>query len=189
MLLPPDPPPPSPEKPTAPLSRSEIQTGLLEKLVGAVADMKQTVQESQQMVQESRAENAEEFKAMRADMGLIANDLGVVKDRVVLVEKRADDLENRANSNSMRAKHSSEVDLETQSRLAQEIVSRKEIAAKVVSLETQVASVETKTDAQTLILSRLDKVASAPVVKLIVHAIAMGLVAWLAAKGIHVGGN
>jgi hypothetical protein len=166
MLLPPDPPE---TNPTVPISRDEVQLGLLNKLVGSVQDLKDGMGE------------------IRADLGLVANDLGVVKDRISLVEKRSDDLERRADSNSVRARGQSQADLEGQAALGQERAAREALATKVDGLAAEAEANKQSMAVQTAILSRLDKVTQNPTVKLVLHALAMGFVAWLAAKGIHVG--
>lgn len=149
-----------PEKPTQPLPKEEIQAGLLNKLVGAVNDIKDGV------------------NSLRADVGMISNDLGIVKDRVSLVERRATDLEEARRLNSLRARSQSEVDQEHDAQLVQERAARESLAKKVDEIER-------KTDAQTAILERLDRVASNPTVKALAHIIATGIAAYLATKGIH----
>lgn len=147
---------------TTKISQSEIQLGLLNKLVGTVNDIKS------------------EMQGVRADMGLVANDLGIVKDRVALLEKRADDSDKRADASSIRVKGQSQVDLETQAQLAQERMAREALAAKVEGIDA-------KTDAQTKILEGLKKVADKPAVKLAFHALLTAFISWLAIRyGIHV---
>jgi uncharacterized phage infection (PIP) family protein YhgE len=170
MLLPPDPPPP--QNPTVPVSRDEVQLGLLNKLVSSVADLK-----------DGMANLSASMGNLERDLSTVANDVGIVKNRVALVEQRTNELEKRADSNSLRAKGQSQTDLEQQAQLAQEIDARKALAVKVDTLTD-------KTDAQTVVLHRIDSVASValknPVVKVVATALLFALVQWLANHGIHV---
>lgn len=77
---------------------------------------------------------------------------------------------------SDRIKAPSSADLSNESLIASEIVARTELAAKVDALTaTQ--------EVQLAILSRLDKVASNPTVKVIAGMIATALLTWLASHG------
>ena len=58
-------------------------------------------------------------------------------------------------------------------------------AAQVV-VQAKLDSIEQKTDAQTLILARLDKVAANPLMRAIFIALALAFAAWLSRHGIHV---
>jgi hypothetical protein len=63
-------------------------------------------------------------------------------------------------------------------------VTKLEAAAVVV--QSKLDSIEKKTDEQTLILARLDKVASNPWVRAIFAAIALAFCAWLSRHGMKV---
>lgn len=60
------------------------------------------------------------------------------------------------------------------------------LEAATVVVQSKLESIEQKTDAQTLILARLDKVASDPKVRLLIALIVAALAAWLAKHGIKV---
>lgn len=61
-------------------------------------------------------------------------------------------------------------------------VTKLEAAAVVV--QSKLESIEQKTDAQTLILSRLDKVTADPKVKALLWALFLAFAAWLAKHGV-----
>jgi hypothetical protein len=63
-------------------------------------------------------------------------------------------------------------------------VTKLEAAAVVV--QAKLESIEQKTDAQTLILSRLDKVTADPKVRAVIYGLLMLFLAWLAKHGIKV---
>jgi hypothetical protein len=58
-----------------------------------------------------------------------------------------------------------------------------DVLVKVSDHDARFDALEQKTDAQTLILERLDKIAESPVVKRTAYAIAMALLAYLVSKG------
>lgn len=126
-------------------------------------------------VAELRADVAE----VRADVSLVSNDMGLLKQRVSIIESLRVEDEARAVKLSGGVRGLSNSDLEHASQLAQERAAREALAAKVDGLtstqETQLA-----------ILSRLDKVASNPLVKTLAAMVATALLTWLAAHGVQV---
>mgnify|MGYP000187328544 CR=1 FL=1 len=69
----------------------------------------------------------------------------------------------------------------------------KELGGRVTKLEAasvvtnaKLESIEKKTDAQTLILSRLDKVTADPKVRAVIYGLLMLFLAWLAKHGIEI---
>jgi hypothetical protein len=155
-------------KATTPISKDEIQKGLMEKLVNVVNDLKQSMQE--------------DMKEVRADIRILIESDRSLSDRMMRAEKRGDEFAEWRARASDRAKQPSQVDLELQASFAQERAARDELQKKVDLIEQE-------TSAQTRVLHRLDKLAHQPAIKVILHAIAVGLVAYLASKGIHLGGN
>ena len=117
-------------------------------------------------------------KRMAADIGLVSNDLGILKDRVGILEAAKVETENRASRNSAGVRGLSSANLEQDAQLLQEKTAREDLAVKVDALDT-------KTDAQTLILKELLKLTEKPVVKLIATALGSAILSWLAAKGLR----
>lgn len=104
---------------------------------------------------------------------------GSVKDislRMTRVEERVQRTEDRQNSNSMRARGASEVDMKHDAAIAG-------LVADMAAVKTQVESIETKTDAQTEILTDLRKLAKNPLVVGFFTALITAATAWLAARG------
>lgn len=60
------------------------------------------------------------------------------------------------------------------------------LEAAAVITNAKLESIEKKTDAQTLILSRLDKVAANPYVRAIFVALVLAFAAWLSRHGVRV---
>lgn len=161
-----------PEKPTAPIAREELNAGLLGRLVDSVRDMKA-------ILQETRDETASQLKELRADVTSLVESDKVLIERVARAERRGDEFEEWRARASMRVQGEVKSNDDQDKRLDL-------LAAKLVAVEAKTDSVEKKTDAQTLILTRLDAVASNPLVKDILRALGTGAVFWLASKGIHV---
>lgn len=116
--------------------------------------------------------------------GSASRDLEIVQ-RVTQLETWRDSAEERLKSNSLRASEPSRHDLEAASALAEEIAKREALA-------TAVATLTTKTDAQTVILGELRGAVvtwySSPAGK-VARYIAWGIVAgWLAKNNIHIQG-
>lgn len=112
------------------------------------------------------------FEKMDANVELVTHDLGIVKDRVTL-------LEDKARQNSLRAQSASQVDMAHESQLADEIVARKALAEKVDALTSSQAT-------QTAILTRLDKIASNPLVKTVAASLGTAVLTYLATHyGVH----
>ncbi len=116
---------------------------------------------------------------VRADISLVSNDVGLLKQRVSIIESLRVEDEARAVKLSGGVRGLSNSDLEHASQLAQERAARESLAVKVDSLtstqETQLA-----------ILSRLDRVASNPLVKTLAAMFATAVLTWLASHGIQV---
>ena len=117
-------------------------------------------------------ELTKEVRGARADISLVSNDLGIVKDRLVIVETWKNDVDTRANRTSMRVEQASKVDLEQAAALAAEKVAREELATKV--------------DTLLAIGTRLDKVTSNPMVKVLFGMLLTAAVSYLAGKGFHI---
>lgn len=115
------------------------------------------------------------FMGVRADIALVSNDVANLRDRVILVEGRQNKIDERLDGNSVRARASSQVDLDQSAALAAEKEAREALAKKVEELEG-------KTDAQTVILQRIDGVFASPAVRRIGQALA-GLVLVAIAAG------
>jgi hypothetical protein len=114
---------------------------------------------------------------LRADVALVSNDLGIVKDRVTILESRRNDDDARAARISGGVRNLSTTDAEQSAQLAQERAAREALATKVDELATTNVT-------QLAILTRLDKVASNPTVKLLMFAIGTIVTGWLAGKGL-----
>lgn len=123
-------------------------------------------------IAEIRADVADARAETRADVGLVSNDLGLLKTRVSIIESLRVEDEARTVKLSGGVRGLSSSDLAHEARIA-------ELGTKVDDLA--------KTNAtQLAILSRLDKVASNPVVKTIVTILVTILGTWAASKGITV---
>lgn len=116
--------------------------------------------------------------------GSASRDLEIVQ-RVTQLETWRETAEARFNSNSLRASEPSKHDLEAAAALAEEIAKREALA-------TAVATLTTKTDAQTVILGELRGAVvtwySSPagkVARYIAWGVALG---WLAKNNIHIQG-
>lgn len=83
----------------------------------------------------------------------------------------------RLKTNSIRAQVTSSVDLDHEAKIAEEIVAREALAAKVDDLSSSNA-------VQLAILTRLDRVFSNTSVKVILTVIATAATTWLASKGL-----
>jgi hypothetical protein len=120
-----------------------------------------------------------EVKGARADIGLVSSDLSIVKERLTVVEMRVKDGEERAARTSSAVRGASAVDLEHEAQLSQERAARESLAVEVRALSESQAT-------QLAILSRLDKVASNPLVKTAGAMMLTALVTWLASHGVSV---
>lgn len=99
-----------------------------------------------------------------------------VELRLESAERKVGDIEERLGRTSTGVKGLSTSDAEQAAQLAQERAAREELAKKVDGLTaTQ--------DMQLAILSRLDRVASNPTVKVIAGMVATALLTWLASHG------
>ncbi len=111
-----------------------------------------------------------DVRGIRLDVSLVSNDVGVVKERVAVLERRVDDSDKRASNASLRVRENSQQDLTQDAAIAQ--------------LVSQVGEIERKTDAQTVLLEKLVKLAANPIVKQIATAVGTAILTYLAAKGI-----
>lgn len=117
-------------------------------------------------------------RKMSANVDNVISAVDVLRDRVNAHDMRFAEQDARATNVSERVRGASQVDLEQAAQLVQERSAREELAAKVDSL--------TKTqDVQLAILSRLDKIAANPQVKIILAVGATALASWAASKGLR----
>ncbi len=126
-----------------------------------------------------------------------AETLGIVKIGVVdlttrmdQMEEWRDDVEARLKRNSARATQTSEADLAQDAAIAAAATRQLDLernaesaVARLAKVEGVVARIEAKTDQQTALLERLDKVAANPLVRKIAYGLAMLLLSYLAARG------
>lgn len=115
---------------------------------------------------------------LEGNLALTSGEVGVVKSELVTIHEWRGSIEERLKNNSQRAKAMTDGDRAQDAQLAQEITARQALAAKVDVLEQ-------KTDAQTAILERLDKIASNPLVKQIAAAAGTAILTWLTMKGLR----
>lgn len=108
--------------------------------------------------------------------------------RLTRQEVRMDEVETRLANNSIRAKSSTEQDKEVAAQLAQERAAREALAAEhaktketVEAIATKTEAIETKTDAQTLMLGKITGILDKPLVKKIGYAAGVLLLAVLTA--------
>ncbi len=114
---------------------------------------------------------------VRADVALVSNDLGLLKTRVSIMEGLRTEDDMRASKYSGGIKSLSTSNAEQDAQLAQERAAREDLAKQVAALATSNAT-------QLAILSRLDKVAANPTVKLILFALGTIATGYLASKGL-----
>lgn len=114
---------------------------------------------------------------LEANMELQGGEIGLVKKEVGLLFEWKGDVDQRLKNNSQRAAATSSVDLDHESKIASEIVARQAVEAKVDALTKS-------NEIQLAILSRLDKVASNPHVKIVLAVIASAAMSWAASKGL-----
>jgi len=117
------------------------------------------------------------FRLLAADMELMKDGLDVTKREVAAIQKWKGLQEDRMSRNSMRASQQTEQDMEQAAQLAQEKAAREELASKFEELATD-------QKLQLAILSRLDKVASNPVMKVTIAIVAGIVTSWLANRGL-----
>ena len=116
---------------------------------------------------------------VRADIALVSTEVGVVKGGLANVVARVDLIEARKPITSERVQAMvSDGDLVHEAKLAEEIVARKSLAAKVDGLDT-------KQDTQLAILTRLESITKNPLVKTIATAIGTAFLTWLSMKGLR----
>lgn len=124
-------------------------------------------------------------KIQAAIDGLIESDRNH-GERLMRSEKRQDDFEEWRARASERAKQPSAVDLEQSAAIASAKVAHEALAKTVDDQAKKLDDIATKTDAQTVILERLDRLTANPAVKLFGHALLVAFLYWLATKGIQV---
>lgn len=106
--------------------------------------------------------------------------------RLSRIEERVDELEGRIGRASARVRDVSSSEQEQSAQLAQERSAREALSAKVDTLAADLSKLAAANDAQLAILSRLDKVASNPIVKTLAAMLATAVITWLATHGIGV---
>ena len=144
------------------------------------------MQESMAKVQASVESVEGRLDKMQAAVdGLIESDKSLAA-RVVRGETRQDEFEQWRARASERAKQPSQLDLEQSAQIAATKVAHDQLAEQVKTQGGAIASLMQKTDAQTVILERLDKLTANPTVKLFAHAVVVAFLYWLASHGIHV---
>lgn len=119
----------------------------------------------------------EGFRVTNANIEVVSNDLTVVKDRLVIVERWKGEQDERASRMSTGVRGLSSANLEQDAQLAQERAAREALASKVQELTDSQA-------VQLAILTRLDKVASNPTVKVLLFLAGTAATGYLATKGI-----
>jgi hypothetical protein len=114
-------------------------------------------------------------KTLADEVGRIGRDVNELRNAD---RRHEDDIRRLSDRTKESSATASSADLAHESRLAQEIVARQELAAKLDALtstqETQLA-----------ILSRLDKFAANPNIKIILAVLATALMSWAASKGLN----
>jgi len=123
-----------------------------------------------------RSEMQTAFKNLSANVELVSNDIGVVKERITILESWRSDQDVRITRASDGLRQASQADMAQEALLAEERTAREALAKQV---ETLSATNET----QLAILSRLDKIASNPTIKIIATVAATALTTWAASKG------
>jgi hypothetical protein len=131
----------------------------------------------------------EGFARLGGDISLVANDISLVKERVTLLESWRAEQDLRISRASLRVKEldaaTSQVDLEIQAKQAEEILKRQQLESKIADTHARVEALSSSQEAQLAILSRLDKVASNPLVKTLAASIGTAILTWLASKGVR----
>lgn len=121
------------------------------------------------------------FATVNANVDTLIEDGKAANKRMSVFEVRLDALEGRMSRNSDRAKNiddrTSQADLSHEAAIAAEVLHRQE-------MEKRLAVIEAKTDAQTVMLEKLVKVAGHPLVQKIATALGTAILTWLAMKGI-----
>ena len=101
-----------------------------------------------------------------------------VEDLRCADRRHEDDIKRLSDRTRDTSANASSADLAHESRLAQEIVARQELAAKLDALTTT-------QETQLAILGRLDKFAANPNIKIILAVLATALMSWAASKGLN----
>lgn len=128
----------------------------------------------------------EGFSRISANLELVSTDLSVVKDRVNILESRQNEFDTRASRSSEGVRGLSQADHSHDAQLVQERSAREALAKKTDSIASEVTSLKATNETQLAILSRLDRVASNPLVKTMAAMLATALITWLASKGIRI---
>ncbi len=161
-----------PDRPTVSISQSEIFNARLQQIIDGI-----NAQRINETLQSQKLAEQTQSGFERIELSLRR-----VVDEVNSNSKRIEDLEKSRAAHSDRVQKlvgdTSNADISNEKALADEIVARATLAAKVdalsVTQETQLA-----------ILSRLDKVASNPLVKTMAAMMATAVLTWLAAHGVN----
>ncbi len=158
-----DPKPPGPfYPPTTRLPKVEVPQGTLDAVLTEVRAM--------------RSETNDRLDSLEGAVASLVNDKMTTNQRLNILDTRINDMDTRAASNSIRAKSTSEMDMRQD--------------AAISMLITKVDRVETKTDAQTAMLTEAKDAAkrlwSNPAVKAGVSLLWGAILYWLGSKGIRV---
>jgi len=137
-----------------------------------------------EMLKQLREAQDAGFRTLGADIQLVSNDVTIVKDRVGLVEQRVGVLEESRTRTSNGVRQLSSHDSEQDAQLAQERAAREAVAAELASVKAKVVDLSASNEVQLAILTRLDKVASNPHIKLILAVLGTAATTWLASKGL-----
>lgn len=107
-----------------------------------------------------------------------------IEVRVDGVERHVGDLEARVGRASHRVREQSQTDVEQSAQLAQERAAREALAADSAAVKHDVTELKQSQELQLAILTRLDKIAANPNLKIILAVLATAATAWLANKGL-----
>lgn len=107
-----------------------------------------------------------------------------IEVRVDGVERHVGDLESRVGRASNRVREVSQSDLDQSAQLAQERAAREALAADAAAVKKDVTELKQSQELQLAILTRLDKIAANPNLKIILAVLATAATAWLANKGL-----
>ncbi len=121
-------------------------------------------------------------KKTDANFDLVLKDVDTLHNRLDMVENRQTNLERMRAGTSDRvrdvARQGSEMDLAHEAKLAEEIIARRTLEAKVDALDA-------KQDTQLAILTNLQALAKNPIVRQVATAIGTAALTWLSMRGIR----
>lgn len=157
-------------KPTLQIPKAEIAEGLLRSVERAVtvgfADVKQRLD------------------SQDTQLEMVMKEGQRTNSRLTLIEGRVEDVESRMSRASTGVRGLSQTDATHDAQLAQERSAREALAIEVAAVKADVTAVKTEMSTQTAILTRLDKVASNPTVKVILFALGTIATGYLASRGL-----